>query len=100
MTYWFTVANTGQAGKETIPTILHMLEDHAADFIERSSPGSGDGVYGEHGAESIKNSVTAKKTLLNTTSHDTFTEYAKKEHYRLVHPDAKALMKPVILKRK
>ena len=53
MTYWFTVANTGQAGKETIPTILHMLEDHAADFIERSSPGNGDGVYGEHGAESI-----------------------------------------------
>ena len=30
-----------------------MLEDHAADFIERSSPGHGDGVYGEHGAESI-----------------------------------------------
>ena len=38
--------------KETIPPILHMLEDHAADFIERSSPGHG--VYGEHGAESIK----------------------------------------------
>ena len=28
-----------------------MLEDHAADFIERSSPGRG--VYGEHGADSI-----------------------------------------------
>ena len=28
-----------------------MLEDHAADLIERSSPGHG--VYGEHGAESI-----------------------------------------------
>ena len=28
-----------------------MLEDHAADFIERSSPGHA--VYGEHGAESI-----------------------------------------------
>ena len=28
-----------------------MLEDHAADFIERSSPGHV--VYGEHGAESI-----------------------------------------------
>ena len=53
MTYWFTVANTGQAARETIPPILHMLEDHAADFIERSSPGNGDGVYGEHGAESI-----------------------------------------------
>ena len=30
--------------KETIPPILHMLEDHAADFIERSWPGHG--VYG------------------------------------------------------
>ena len=30
-----------------------MLEDHAADFIERSWPGHR--VYGEHGAESIHN---------------------------------------------
>ena len=37
--------------KETIPPNLHMLEDHAADFIERSLPGHG--VYREHGAESI-----------------------------------------------
>ena len=28
-----------------------MLEDHAADFIERSSPGHG--VYREHGAEPV-----------------------------------------------
>ena len=28
-----------------------MLEDHAADFTESSSPDHG--VYGEHGAESI-----------------------------------------------
>ena len=28
-----------------------MLEDHAADFIERSS--TGHGVYRDHGAESI-----------------------------------------------
>ena len=38
--------------KETIPPILHMLEDHA-DFIKRPLPGHGD--YGEHGAESIHN---------------------------------------------
>ena len=37
--------------KEIIPPILHMLEDHAADFIERSWPVHSDGVYGEHGAE-------------------------------------------------
>ena len=39
--------------KEVIPPILHMLEDHAADFIKRSWPGHSDGVYGEHGSESV-----------------------------------------------
>ena len=38
--------------RETIPPILHTLEDHAADFIKSSSPGHG--VYWEHGAESIR----------------------------------------------
>ena len=51
MTYWFTVANTGQRKPSHQPN-LHMLEDHAADFIERSSS-PGHGVYGEHGAQSI-----------------------------------------------
>ena len=37
--------------KETIPPNLHMLEDHAADFLERSLPVHG--VFGEHDAESI-----------------------------------------------
>ena len=61
------------------------------------------GVYGEHSAESIHKirnlQVTAKNILLNATSHDTSAEYAKKEHYILVHPDAKAL-RFVILKKK
>ena len=38
MTYLFTVANTGPT--ETIPPNLHMLNDHAADFIENPSTGS------------------------------------------------------------
>ena len=75
--------------KETIPPNLHMLEDHAADFLETwSSPGHG--VYGEHGAESIHKIFR----LLQSTYCS-----MQKQHYRLVHPDAKAL-KPVILKRK
>ena len=74
-----------------------MLEDHAADFIERSSPGHR--VYGEHGAESIHKLFTAENILPSATSHNTSAEYPKKEHFRLEHPDAKAL-KPVILKRK
>ena len=72
---------------------MHRLEGHVADFIDRSLPGHG--VYGERGAESIHKIFI----LLNATSHNTSAEYAKKEHCRLVHPDAKAL-KPVILKRK
>ena len=39
--------------KEFIPPILHMFEDHAADFIKSSLPGHG--YYGEHGAGSIHN---------------------------------------------
>ena len=30
-----------------------MLEDHTVNLIESSSPDHDDGVYGEHGAESI-----------------------------------------------
>ena len=59
-----------------------MPEDHAADFIESSSPDHG--VYGEHGAESIDKIF---RFLQRATSHDTSAEFAKKEHYRLVHPD-------------
>ena len=62
--------------KETIAPVLHMLKDHAADFIERSSPGHG--VYGEHGAESIHKIFTAKNILPSATSHDTSAEYPKK----------------------
>ena len=51
MTYWFTVANIGQRKPFHQICISDMLVDHAADFIERPSPGHG--VYGEHGAESI-----------------------------------------------
>ena len=36
---------------DTIPPKLHLLEDHAADFMERWS--KGHGIYGEQGAESI-----------------------------------------------
>ena len=77
-----------------------MLEDHAADFIERSLPGHV--VYGEHGAESIhKIFKLLQRTYCSIMQLATIhlQEYAKKEHYRVAHPDAKAL-KPAILKRK
>ena len=75
-----------------------MLEDHAADFIERSSPGHG--VYGEHGAEFIHKIFRLLQSTYCSMQPATIRlQSMLKEHYRLVHPEAKAL-KPVILKRK
>ena len=79
-----------------------MLEDHAADFIERSSPGHR--VYGEHGAESIHNIFKLlKRTHCSMqpacNANSTSAEYARKEHYRPVYPDTKNL-KPIILKKR
>ena len=62
-----------------------MLEDHAADFFERSS--LGHGVYGEHGAESIHKIFKFLQrtycSIHTATNHNTSAECAKKEHYRL-----------------
>ena len=76
-----------------------MLEDHAADFLETwSSPGHG--VYGEHGAESIhKMFRLLQRAYCSMQPSMIRLQSMLKEHYRLVHPEAKAL-KPVILKGK
>ena len=76
-----------------------MLKDHAADFIERSSPGHG--VYREHGAEPIHKIFRLLQRTYCSMQPATIRlqSMLKKEHYRLVHPDAKAL-KPVIPMRK
>ena len=77
-----------------------MLEDNAADLIERSSPGHG--VYGEHGAESIhKIFRLLQRTYCSMQPATIRLQSLIKKNIiaRLVHPDANAL-KPVILKRK
>ena len=84
--------------KETIPRKLHMLEDHAADFIETWS--TDHGVYGEHGAESIHKVFNLlQRTYCSMKPATRRLQSMLKEHYRLVHPDAKAL-KPIIMRRK
>ena len=72
-----------------------MLEDHAADFIETWP--TGHGVYGEHGADKVFNLL--QRTYCSMQPATRRLQSMLKEHYRLVHPDAKAL-KPVIIKRK
>ena len=75
-----------------------MIENYAADFIETWS--SGHGVYGEHSAESIhKIFRLLQRTYRSMQLAMRRLQSMLKEHYRLVHPDAKTL-KPVILKRK
>ena len=85
--------------RETIPPNLHMLEDHAANFIERSL--SGHGVYGDHGAKSIHKILRLMQRTYCSMQPATIRlqSMLKKEHYRLVDPAAKAL-KLAILKRK
>ena len=54
-----------------------MLEDHAADFIKTwSSPGHG--VYEGMELNRFVKYFTAKKILLNATSHNMSAEYAKR----------------------
>ena len=75
-----------------------MLEDHAADLIETWS--TGHRVYGQHGAESIHKILNLlQRTYCSMKPARRHLQRMLKEHYRLVHPDAKAL-KPIIMKRK
>ena len=69
-------------------------------FIETwSSPGHG--VYGEQGAESMHKIFRLLQRTYCSMQPVTIRlqSMLKKEHYRLVHPDAKAL-KPVNIQRK
>ena len=75
---------------ETITPKLHLLEDHAVDFITKW--GSSFGIYGEQGAESIHATFNSMK--INYRSMHPATERLRamlKEHYAHVHPKSAAL---------
>ena len=83
---------------ETVTPKMHLLEDHAVDFMERW--GSSFGIYGEQGAESMHASFNAMK--VNYRSMHKPVERLKamlKEHYLRVHPKSISI-KPVPKKRK
>ena len=50
----------------SIPPKLHMLEDHATDFVEKWK--TGFGMYGEQGGESIHNEFNEFKTHITGCS--------------------------------
>ena len=74
----------------TIPSKLHMLEDHATDFVEKYK--TGFGIYGEEGGESIHNEFNQ---LRITYCWMQFTSRRLKsmlrEHYRRIYSESKAV---------
>ena len=85
----------------TIPSKLHMLEDHATDFVEKYK--TGFGIYGEEGGESIH---TEFNQLRITYCWMQFTSRRLKsmlrEHYRRIYSESKAvkLKNNLCIKRK
>ena len=74
----------------SIPPKLHMLEDHATDFVERWK--TGFGTYGEQGGASIHNEFNhLKLTYCRMQPASRLLESMLQEHYRRVHPESKAV---------
>lgn len=75
----------------TIPPKLHMLEDHAVEFIEKW--GTAFGIYGEQGAETLHNEFNKLGRIYCAMKPGTRRlDSMMKEHYRRVHPDALSLV--------
>lgn len=77
---------------------LHLLEGHAADFMQRCLTGLE--ISGEQGAEFIHNVFNILRcTYSSIQPASKCLESMMNEHFRLVHPDAMSL-KPEIKRRK
>ena len=73
----------------SIPPKLHMLEDHATDFVEKWK--TGFGVYGEQGGELIHNEFNQFKTrYYRMQPGSKRLESMLQEHYSRIHPESKA----------
>ena len=74
----------------TIPPKLHMLEDHATDFLEKWK--TGFGMYGEQSGESIHNGFNQPKiTYCQIQPASRCLESMLQEHYRHIHPESKVI---------
>ena len=74
----------------SIPPKLHMLEDHATDFVEKWK--TGFGMYGEQGGESIHNEFNQfKTTYCRMQSASKRLESILQEHYSRIHAESKAV---------
>ena len=74
---------------ETVTPKLHLLEDHAVDFMTKW--GSSFGIYGEQGAESIHALFNALKVNFRSMHPPTSRLKAMiREHFLHVHPKSVA----------
>ena len=97
MTYWFTFMKSG-GRKPFNQSCTCSKTIHAVDVIETWSVRHG--VYGDHGAKTIHKVFNLlPRTYYSMKPARRRVQSMLKEHYRLVHPDEKAL-KPVIMKRR
>ena len=83
---------------ETVTPKLHLLEDHAIQFMRKW--GSSFGLYGEQGAESIHAAFNRSK--LNYVGMKKNTERLEamlRDHFSKVYPKSVS-MRPEIKKRK
>lgn len=82
---------------ETVTPKLHLLEDHAIEFIEHW--GSSFGIYGEQGAESIHAMFNSLKVNYRSMPNPSQRLRAMmKKHYLRVHPKS-ASLKPLPKKK-
>ena len=74
----------------SIPPRLHILEDHATDFVEKWK--TGFGMYGEQGGESIHNEFNQlKTTYCRMQPVSRRPESMLQEHYKRIHPESKVV---------
>ena len=75
----------------SIPPKLHMLEDHATDFVEKWKTGFGM-MYFEQGGESFHNEFNQfKTTYCRMQSASERFESMLQEHYSRIHPESRAV---------
>ena len=87
---WLTLLFCQHLLNGTIYPKLHLLEDHAADFMERQS--TGHGIYVEQGTESIHKVFNiSRRTCSSVQPSIKRLEIMMNKHFRLVHPETKSL---------
>ena len=86
----------------TFPPKMHMLEDHVIDFISKWKVGFG--IYGEQGGEALHSEFNRLNRYYCAMKPNwKRLKCIMKEHYRLIHPEARTLnpkLKPKPRKRK